>query len=281
MNFKPQIVADEPGVVDRYERWLITPATAKALMANNIGNRYVRKSTIARYTRDMKAGKWRDLDAPITVRLDGRPIDGQHRLISIIDTGLTYRCWVHIVGNDVEPLDLRLDLATSRSVRDITGLPNTTISVSRALYAVVSNRRHPATVDTVLHIADVVAPELERLTTTRRQSLTTAYFRAAFCFSMWKHGEDAAEIAQQYSIVAHQDYGMPVWPAIGAMAKAMTQGISGTDDHLYVFMRTALSLEPGRRDKSAAYFKDWSASRESFARQVAEYVAVEKMGESE
>lgn len=58
----------------------ITPAKAKALLANNLDNRKKRESKIQQYSREMAAGRWVLTHQGIAIYEDGTVADGQNRL---------------------------------------------------------------------------------------------------------------------------------------------------------------------------------------------------------
>ncbi len=67
----------------------ITPELAKDLLTLNTDNRPVKNPTISLYTNDMKTGKWEFTGDVINISLEGKLINGQHRLLSIVNSGTT------------------------------------------------------------------------------------------------------------------------------------------------------------------------------------------------
>ena len=68
---------------------LVTPAIAEQMLGHNTHNRPPRPQAVAAYTRDMAAGDWRWTGDPIRFADDGTLLDGQHRLIAIVQSGET------------------------------------------------------------------------------------------------------------------------------------------------------------------------------------------------
>ena len=81
-------------VESQYET--ITPARAKQFLEKNLeNNRNVVKQVVDRYAFDMQQGHWYvELGDPIRFNLDGELIDGQHRLLAIIKSGVTLQMLV-------------------------------------------------------------------------------------------------------------------------------------------------------------------------------------------
>jgi hypothetical protein len=65
----------------------LTPQDAKALLDANDSNRTVRKRLVITYARDMAAGRWQFTGEAIKVAEDGVLLDGQHRLMAIVESG--------------------------------------------------------------------------------------------------------------------------------------------------------------------------------------------------
>lgn len=68
-------------------RKLITPNEAQELLKHNFSNRNVRNSLLRRYSSDILENRWRvGTGEFIKVSVTGRLLDGQHRLLAIVNT---------------------------------------------------------------------------------------------------------------------------------------------------------------------------------------------------
>lgn len=63
----------------------VDKAKAEEWLERNVSNRKPRPKKIAEYVRDMVGGKWRPVGDPIRFDTEGNLIDGQHRLLAVID----------------------------------------------------------------------------------------------------------------------------------------------------------------------------------------------------
>jgi hypothetical protein len=61
---------------------------------NIINNRGIRPAVVDAYARDMAAGRWSLNGDPIRFNTDGKLIDGQHRLLAIIQANVTIKSFV-------------------------------------------------------------------------------------------------------------------------------------------------------------------------------------------
>jgi hypothetical protein len=67
----------------------ITPELAEQMLGHNTHNRNPRPGAVAAYAEDMAAGDWRWTGDPIRFAVDGTLLDGQHRLLAILRSGIT------------------------------------------------------------------------------------------------------------------------------------------------------------------------------------------------
>lgn len=95
---------------------MITPEMARSYLGHNRNNRNVRRGDVRSYADDMASGNWRYVGDPIKFAADGRLIDGQHRLLSLIEAGVTLKFAV-IRGLAVSD-QLVLDTGIKRSFGD-------------------------------------------------------------------------------------------------------------------------------------------------------------------
>jgi hypothetical protein len=66
----------------------ITPDLAAEFLKRNTGNRAIRKRAVDQYADDLRRGNWKLTHQGVAVSLDGRLLDGQHRLSAIVQSGV-------------------------------------------------------------------------------------------------------------------------------------------------------------------------------------------------
>lgn len=66
----------------------VTPGRAEEWLGKNLANRNVRFRVVAAYARDMLHGVWQLTGEPIKFSVNGRLLDGQHRLHAVIEAGV-------------------------------------------------------------------------------------------------------------------------------------------------------------------------------------------------
>jgi len=102
----------------KIETRLITPEIAKELLNSNQANRRPKLPVVLRYASDMAAGKWRINTAePIKISKNGLLMDGQHRLLAVIKSGMSIYFLI-ASGLEESVFDV-LDTGTSRNGSDV------------------------------------------------------------------------------------------------------------------------------------------------------------------
>lgn len=109
----------------------VTPEMARKFLDRNTGNRPQSQATINRYAKDMEIGVWKMTGDPIRFSKTGKLIDGQHRMMAVIQSGVTVS-FVVIRELSDEIFDV-LDSGKGRSKSDILfielGLPVETCKI--------------------------------------------------------------------------------------------------------------------------------------------------------
>jgi len=127
----------------RVEIVKLTPEMAKTLLAHNTGNRPESKATVQRYVNEMAAGRWSETGETISFDVNGKLINGQHRLRAVAETGVTIE--EQILAWDVpEAAFAVLDCGKARSAADalkMEGLKNAN-EVGQAIRLVIGYSMH-------------------------------------------------------------------------------------------------------------------------------------------
>lgn len=99
----------------------VTPKMATEWLTHNSNNRSVRRNRVRQYASEMQRGQWRFTGDPIRFNVDGVLIDGQHRLMALVESGVGGLDMLVIreLGTDVFPV---IDSGLSRSPGDSLAL---------------------------------------------------------------------------------------------------------------------------------------------------------------
>ena len=97
---------------------MVTPRLAKEILEKNIYNRKISKSTVNLYAQQMEQGKWKSGTLEyVKIATDGSVLDGQHRLLAIIQSDTCQQ--LHVAYNMDKSLFDVLDTGKARNSADV------------------------------------------------------------------------------------------------------------------------------------------------------------------
>lgn len=115
---------------------MVTPSIATEWLERNTRNRKVRVSLAYQYADDMRNGRWEYNGDPIRFDKDGVLLDGQHRLLAIVDSGTTQK--FHVIEGLEPHVQVTIDQGGKRSPSDqltIRGIEtNSTLAAAARIY---------------------------------------------------------------------------------------------------------------------------------------------------
>ena len=94
----------------------ITPEMAEEMLKRNIANRKVNQANVNRIAADMATGNYRINGETIKISSNGEILDGQHRLLACIKSGVPFKSY--IVYNVEREAIGTIDMGKGRSVAD-------------------------------------------------------------------------------------------------------------------------------------------------------------------
>lgn len=124
-----------------YTEEIITPELAKAYLALNTFNRKEKAAKIEEYVRDMQAEDWAMTGEGLKFSPSGRLLDGQNRLMAVIEAGAPVR--MTVVRGVLESAMAKMDSGKPRSRADALFLAGVTHNPTKAqdlAAAVVAHR---------------------------------------------------------------------------------------------------------------------------------------------
>jgi hypothetical protein len=114
---KPVSMVSRTGV--SYSIECVTPATAEQWLTKNTANRKVRRARVDRYARDMLTGSFLENGASICFAADGTLLDGQHRLMAVVQAGVSV--WMLVVRDLPNVTQDTMDDLPVRTLADTFG----------------------------------------------------------------------------------------------------------------------------------------------------------------
>jgi hypothetical protein len=122
----------------------ITVHLARAWLARNTNNRPVRTPRVAEWKAMMEAGQWQRTHQGIAFDNRGILIDGQHRLLAIVEMGGSFSVECYVFFNVDPETKKYMDIGGTRSIADRDpSLPDTAVEIAR-LYVTEKEKRKPS-----------------------------------------------------------------------------------------------------------------------------------------
>jgi hypothetical protein len=235
----------------------VTPEVASAMLCHNTGNREVRDSVVAKYMRVISRGEWRVTHQGIAFDYNGQLIDGQHRLMAVVRTGIAVDMMV-TRGVDPETFAV-LDQGARRTAADILHLPPRTAEVINFAARVYTNEMTPSAA-TLQKMYKAIGPAVERLVAYCSNNAT--FFSSAAmklgAVSRILLGEDEQYVLELYANLCRSNVDL-IPPVGAALVKAHLQGRTSAANKsetmaaaLYVFSQRNKSFKQLRLDTDTA-----------------------------
>lgn len=122
-----------------------TPEKAEDALRFNTNNRGVRRRLVDRLSRDMKNGFWRHTGETIKFSRKGRLIDGQHRLLAVVESGTPV--WFDVIRGLEDDVQMVIDTGSARTAGDALkmslGVSNGSGVAAAARLAILARRGNP------------------------------------------------------------------------------------------------------------------------------------------
>lgn len=113
-------------------KWeIINPSKAKEYLANRATNRKVVEGDVHKYAQDMSANKWERNPQPIMFDTDGKLIDGQHRMLAVVESNTEQLFYV--MRNVDTSVMLSVDSGRSRNDADALKIAGMTEATSHRI----------------------------------------------------------------------------------------------------------------------------------------------------
>jgi hypothetical protein len=236
---------------------MITPSAAKAMLANNTGNRKPSLGAVAQMAADMKTGHWRLTHQGIALAPDGRLLDGQHRLMAVVEAGASLPM---MVFRNVDPAAFSaIDRGRVRSLRDVLGIDGRLLEpcnfIAR-LHGITNVQAHHA--QAVLDGCGMAVLELVTKAGSVARGRTAAPIKAAAALRLMQgHG---AYAIQQWCALVNLQFG-DMTPAIQALLRQITdearvRGSGGSSVQYDRAVRAWMAFDPARANVSKIQVKD-------------------------
>jgi hypothetical protein len=271
---KPKPKQETPVEIAREE---VDGKTAALWLERNASNRQIRKNRVAEFRRDMINDQWKDIGGTILFDTHGSMIDGQHRLMALVQASeirpeLTVP---FVVTRGVHPEDRHvIDTGTRRTASDqlgILGYQNSKILAAGAKWCLVWDRKSLYLADksqsTISHseIIDYVEKHDAELTfcadearagAKRLHGLPAGYIAATYVLFRRVDKKAADDFFGRLTIGDELVQGDPIWALRNRIADLHhTRTHLPGDQYLSLLVRTWNARREGRTMRTVPLYK--------------------------
>jgi hypothetical protein len=244
----------------------VTPDIARALIENaNRDNRPIKPKLVKKYAKSMADGDWKFSPETISISRNGRLLNGQHRMMAVIESGITCR-FLFATGFDDEVFSV-LDRGAARTRADALRIDRKLAEAGTLLCRLsIHGRNQPITDGDAYRASmciDGVHSELVEFCPTNARVFSSAPFRLA-AVARVMFGADREYVFGMYRdlILAHTE-GLP--PIGHATIRAVLTGrLFGAGGHVQSTNACAawdvFNPKSSTKSKLMIQFKDTVAS---------------------
>ncbi len=229
----------------------VTPAFAQSLLDSNTSNRKVNKTQLNMLVRVMLDGKWRLTHQGVAIYSDGELADGQHRLLAVIESGVTCEMPVFYgISKETETV-IAIDCGKQRSVIDSASISGLDISINTVTLARgfefgygtrMSKLTHSETVEICSKHKRKV-DLISRVFPTNRKGVSIAPVKVAVADAVFAAGVSESVAKSFCSTLVTGEYGDQVMKnAIRLRNKLMGYNYNGGQDRVQAYNMTYNTL---------------------------------------
>jgi hypothetical protein len=233
----------------RTEQILLTPTGAEALLARNTANRKVRRSNVDMFVRKIKSGEWMLTHQGLAIAHDGTILDGQHRLIAIVETGATVPI---LVNYDCDKrIFPAIDSGVPRNNGDLTKLPARVIEMLNVISVMAGNMRSKLSPGEVFELNRIYGPACQSVNDfapTSKKAVTAAPIRAAVAILVMEGCGDYARYLYRRTTLFDFE-GMPKVTQIFVKHVLNSHNGGGSSVQATLFCKALKAFDP--REKNA------------------------------
>lgn len=253
---------------------LIGPAEARAILAENRGNRPLAESRVKALASMILSGDWQTTHQGIAIAEDGRLLDGQHRLNAIIRAGVPVRI---MVTRDMDAGTFAvMDRGGTRTLAQALREDGPSVEVASFITQVLNGWNHVGVTDAMKReILGLLRPEITRvrMAVLSRNKRGSASIMAAGVAQILA-GVDPDYVAKVASAFNRLDPSMP--PVAMVLARSIDTGRIGAHDRVDLFARSLVIFDPNRSENTRIQVKDTEAATRDAERVIRRAVETRK-----
>lgn len=235
----------------------ITPKLAGEFLTRNASNRRVRPGHVSALSAVMSAGQFQSTHQGIALNTQGEVVDGQHRLMAIVKSGITVKMPVAYGVNAEHYGHLMIDVGMNRSTADVYAVDRFVAQPCTFIAYMHQSTRHKAVLAPYLEAFGPIITAISKGGRHMRRGVTSAPMVAAAAIRV-AMGEDAMMVNANFSGMVRLDYGnLP--PVANAFMRQLANGLVDRANKWDLFTRGMRVYDATAQQNTKIQVKDYSA----------------------
>lgn len=240
----------------------VTPDMARQILDGNTINRTVRKNHVISIANIMRNGDWQVTAHGIVISDTGILIDGQHRLLALIESGLDGVFMRLFFGED-ENTFIAYDRGAKRSAADSLRVRKEYAEVSSFLVRMINSNYSPKVTDAKVSILlDYIQPQIDELhaaCNTSTKYYSSAPFRTAAVMRIME-GRSKDYAKKTYTALVRGDI-LSLPPSAASLYSAFARGHVKAKDTMDILNRAWRIFDEKNAAATKVVIKDSSLPR--------------------
>jgi hypothetical protein len=235
----------------------VTPRLANEMLQKNNSNRRVRRGHVKALAAMMREGKFQTTHQGVALNTEGAVVDGQHRLMAVVESGVTITMPVAYDVNAEHYGHLMIDVGLGRTTADIYAVDRFVSQPCTFIAYMHRSDRHKAILEPYLEAFGPIIAAISRGARHMRRGVTSSPFVAAAAIRV-AMGEDPVLVNQVFSGMVRLDYeSLP--PVANAFLRQLANGRVDMANKWDQFTRGMRVFDAAARDNTKIQVKDHTA----------------------
>jgi hypothetical protein len=235
----------------------VTPSLASELLQKNNSNRRIRPGHVNSMAAMMREGKFQTTHQGVALNTAGAVVDGQHRLMAIVKSGVTVTMPVAFNVDAEHYGHLMIDVGLGRTTSDIYAVDRFVSQPCTFIAYMHRSDRHKAILEPYLEAFGPIIMAISRGARHMRRGVTSSPFVAAAAIRV-AMGEDPVMVNSVFSGMVRLDYeNLP--PVANAFLRQLANGRVDMSNKWDQFTRGMRVFDASCQENSKIQVKDHTA----------------------
>ncbi len=232
----------------------ITPTLAAELLQKNATNRPLRPSHVNTLAGVMARGQFQTTHQGVALNTRGELVDGQHRLMAVIKSGMTVKMPVAFGVNADDYRALMIDVGLKRSTSDLYAVDRFVAQPCAFIAYLHASLRHQSMLAPYIDAFGPIMTAISKRGRHLRKGVTSAPVVAAAAIRV-AMGEDAKMVNANFSGMVRLDYeNLP--PVANAFLRQLANGVANRSDKWDLFVRALRVFDASAQQNTKIQIKD-------------------------